>query len=168
MKRILPYCIIFILFTNFSIGVDKLNFGSDQNKREKVNSVLDLFSNDGDFILGSEMSKLVHNPTGDRGIIQYFLNNNIEMITYYEGKFWFKTLDEENQWLTLTPTLKGVKVKFPILVKHNASIQITRTEKETTFIIRGIKLYGFDLEKIVVSDGFMTVYKFGTIIYQRS
>ena len=154
MKRIFTYTFIFLLFSNFSIGVDKLNFGSDQNKRERVNSVLDLFSTDGDFILGTEMSKIIKNPSGDKCIIQYFLNNNIEMITFFEGKFWFKTLNEENQWLTLSPTLKGVKVKFPILIKHNACIEITRTEKETTFVISGIKLYGFDLEKIVVSDGF--------------
>ena len=90
------------------------------------------------------------------------------MITYYDGKFWFKTHNEESQWLTLSPTLKGVKVKFPLLIKHDASIEVIRTAEETTFIIQGIRLYGFDLEKIVVSDHLMTVYKYGTIIYQRS
>ncbi len=168
MKRFLPYTFLFFLFTNFSIGIEKIDFAGDRNKREKVNCVLDLFSNNGDFILGSEISKVIKNPIGDKGLIQYFLNNNIEMITFYEGKFWFKTIHGENQWLTLAPTLKGVKVKFPVLVKHNASIEVSRTCEETTFIIHGIKLYGFDLEKIVVSDHLMTVYKYGTIIYQRS
>lgn len=168
MKRFSFFTFIFFLFTNFSIGIDKLDFAGDRNKREKVNCVLDLFSKDGDYVLGSEMSKVIKNPSGDKGIIQYFLNHNIDMITYYDGKFWFKTNKEENQWLTLTPTLKGVKVKFPLLIKHNASIEVTRTGEETTFIISGMKLYGFDLEKIVVSDHLMTVYKFGTIIYQRS
>ncbi len=168
MKRLFGYVFIFLLFANFSIGIDKIDFSSDSNKREKVNCVLDLFSQNGDFILGSEMSKVIKNPTGDKGIIQYFLNNNIQMITYYDGKFWFKTLNQESQWLTLSPTLKGVKVKFPLLIKHDASIEVIRTADETTFIIQGIRLYGFDLEKIIVSDHLMTVYKYGTIIYQRS
>jgi hypothetical protein len=168
MRRYLLGILIFLFFSNFSIGVDKIDLSGNQNKREKVNSVLNLFGRDGDFILGSEISKVIKNPSGDKGVIQYFLNNNIEMITYYEGKFWFKTTNGESQWLTLYPTLKGVKVKFPILIKNDASIEISRTEKETTFIIHGIKLFGFDLEKIVVADHLMTVYKYGTIIYQRS
>ncbi len=168
MKRVLPSFFLFFLFTNFSIGTGGNECSGERNKRERINLILDLFSKDGDFILGREMSKIIKNPNGDKGAIKCFLNNNIEKITYHEGKFLFKMLNQQNQWLTLSPTLKGVKVKFPILIKHNASIEVSRTKEEIIFIIRGIQLYGFDLEKIVVSDHLMTVYKYGTIVYQRS
>ncbi len=169
MKRLVFFVPLFLLLTNFTIIVENLDFSNTgKNKQQKVNSLLDMFTSDGDFILGTELAKLVKDRNGDKATIHSFMYHEVEMITYYDHKFWFKMRDGKSQYLTVFPNIKGMKVMFPFLIKHNACIEVIRTEEETTFVITGIKLWGFDLEKIVINDNIMTVYKYGTMIYQRS
>jgi hypothetical protein len=167
MKKLVILASAFLFLTNFTVPLDKVSFNDGKTKREKINCLIDLFTANGDFVLGSELSKLFKKPTDDRKVIQYFVGQNIEMVTYYDGKFWFKMKDQKDQYLTLFPEVKGVKMKLPILIKHDACLEFVKSEKETTIKISGIEIFGFSLEKIVITDSSLTLYKYGEVVYEH-
>lgn len=75
MKRLVFFIPLFLLLTNFTIIVENLDFSNtSKNKQQKVNSLLDMFTSDGDFILGTELAKLVKDRNGDKAAIHSFIH----------------------------------------------------------------------------------------------